>query len=72
MSTMPVSRSATSHLGGAFAAVLRPVRDFLVMLLNARDAAYEAENLSEMSDASLALRGLTRSEIGNYVYRKYM
>ena len=51
---------------------LSALRDYAVTFANARFAAMDMERLRRMSDEELALRGVERERIADYVYRRYM
>ena len=52
--------------------IIEALRGFAVSFSNARFAAMDIERLHHMSDDELALRGIAREDIAEYVYRRYL
>ena len=55
-----------------FDRLLTSLGDFATSFANARYAAMDIERYHRMTDAELALRGITREDIADHVYRKYL
>ena len=52
--------------------IIDALRDYAISFSNARFAAMDIERLHEMSDDELALRGIAREDIAQYVCRRYL
>ena len=55
-----------------FDRIVDALRDYAVSFSNARFAAMDIERLHRMSDDELALRGVAREDIPDYVYKRYL
>lgn len=54
------------------ARLTRGIVDFGASFAAARNASIEYEELSNMSDAALAARGLTRQDLGRYIAARHL